>query len=307
MKYIFIINPVAGKGISQHQIINNIEEKFKTINKEYEIHITQFKGDAKNYVLQRCSENIPMVFIACGGDGTLQEVVNAAFGFNHVSVGVIPCGSGNDFVRNFENYFLFNDIDAQINGKPVLIDLLEINNKYSVSVCNIGLDADAAFNMVKFKKIPFIKGTTCYILSVLYCLFKELGKNLEVEFDQTEKLKGTFLIGVQANGKYYGGGYKCAPLAKINDGIMDVCFIKNLSRLKILMLLKSYKNGTHLQNEKLKKCIVYKKCKMVKIKSDEQFNYCIDGENIIADEIKINILNNALNFWIPENVSLTVD
>ncbi len=304
MKYIFVINPIAGKGSIQNHIIKNIKNYFENIDEEYEIYITKFKGDAKDYVSKKCEEKIPMVFIACGGDGTLHEVVNAVCNYKHVSVGVIPCGSGNDFIRNFENFTLFNHIDAQIKGRSVLIDLIKINEEYSVSVCNIGLDADAAFNMTKFKKIPFISGTACYILSLLYCLFKSLGVNLHIEFDDGKTLNNSFLLGVVANGSYYGGGYKCAPLAKINDGILDICFIKKISRLNILKLLNSYKEGTYLNNNKINQFITYKKCKSIKIKSNNSFNFCVDGENIIHNHIELNICENALNFWLPNDVNL---
>ncbi|HAQ40909.1 MAG TPA: lipid kinase, partial [Clostridiales bacterium] len=126
---------------------------------------------------------MPSVFYACGGDGTLHEVVNAACGFNHVSVGVIPCGSGNDFIKNFDNADNFHSIESQINGKSVNLDLIKVMNEFAVSVCNIGFDADAAFNMHKFKKVPFVSGSGRYFLSVFYCLMKKLGKNLEIIID----------------------------------------------------------------------------------------------------------------------------
>ncbi len=290
MKHIFIINPVAGKGKMQHDIIKKVE---------YEIYITKFKGDAKGFIMSRCEENIPCIFYACGGDGTLHEVINAVYPYKHVVVGHIPCGTGNDFVKNFENLSNFNNIDAQINGESSYIDLIKVKDKFAVSVCNIGIDADAAFNMARFKKIPFINGSTCYILAVLYCLLKSIGKNFNMEFDGCEKLSGKFLLGVIANGNSYGGGYKCAPLAGINDGIIDICLIKKVSRLKILNLMSIYKSGDHLRNEAIKQYVTYKKHKKIFIKSNEPINLCVDGEKYTYDELDFEIESNALKFWIP--------
>jgi len=304
MKHIFIINPIAGKGKYQQDIENNINSYLKDKNVDYDIYITKSKGDVKNFVISKCEECVPCIFYSCGGDGTLHEVVNVACNYNHVKVGLIPCGSGNDFVKNFENTMNFQNIEAQIQGNSVSLDLIKIRDEYAVSVCNIGFDADAAFNMHKFKKIPFITGSGCYILSVLFCLFKSLGKNLEVEFDSGEKIRGKFLLGVVANGHSYGGGYKCAPLAKINDEILDVCLVKKMSRLKILGLIKSYKVGTHLGKENIKKYITYKKCKNVKIKSDDSINLCIDGENYIYDGVDFEVVHNAFNFWIPRGSTI---
>lgn len=299
MKHIFVINPIAGRGKKQDEIIKNINKLCTNKSIEYEIYITECKCDAKKYVAAKCEENIPYIFYACGGDGTLHEVVNAACGYKHVIVGHIPCGTGNDFVKNFSNENSFNDIAAQIQGRGEYIDLIRVKDKYAASVCNVGLDADAAFSMHRFKKIPFISGTTCYILSVFYCLIKKLGKSLTIEFDNTDKIHGEFLLGVAANGHSYGGGYKCAPHARINDGILDICLVKRISRLKIISLISSYKKGTHLENKKINNFISYKRCKKLKIKSDKPINLCIDGENYIYNEIEIEIVNNAMKFWIP--------
>jgi len=304
MRHIFIINPVAGKGISQSEIASNINSLLQNKEIQYEIYYTRYKGDAKSFVDSKCTDKSPVVFYACGGDGTLHEVINAAVSYSHASVGVIPCGSGNDFVKNFNDHYLFGDIAAQVSGETVKLDMIKAQNGYSVSVCNIGFDADAAFNMHKFKKIPFITGSGCYILSVLYCLLKKLGKKLKVVLDNDYTFEGTFLLGVAANGHSYGGGYKCAPKALINDGVIDVCFVNKMSRFKILGLIGSYKNGTHLENEKLKDYITYKKCKTLKIISQESINLCVDGENYVFEEIDFEIVPESLNFRLPKGVTV---
>jgi YegS/Rv2252/BmrU family lipid kinase len=304
MKHIFIINPIAGKGNIQQEIIKNINLNLNNKNIDFEIYITKFKGDVSNFVESKCKENIPSVFYACGGDGTLHEVINAVCKYDHIIVGHIPCGTGNDFVRNFLNKDNFSKIEEQVNGEAAYIDLIKISDKYAASVCNIGLDADAAFNMHKFKKIPFIKGTASYILSVLFCLFNKLGKNLTVQFEDGQIIKGKYLLGVVANGNSYGGGYKCAPLASINDGILDICLVKKLSRFKILNLINIYKVGEHLENEKINQYIFYKKNKKVKINSDVPIHLCIDGENYIYDELEFEVIHHAIKFWIPRGAEI---
>ncbi|MFA9422720.1 MAG: diacylglycerol kinase family protein [Sedimentibacter sp.] len=304
MRHIFIINPIAGKGKYQHEIANNIHSFLKDKKIDYEVYYTKFKGDIDGFVINKCKDQIPTVFYGCGGDGTLHELINSACNFNHVSIGVIPCGSGNDFVKNFENSNFFQNIESQINGEMVSIDLIKANEEYAVTVCNVGFDADAAFNMPKFKNIPFITGPGCYILSVFYCLLKPLGKDLNILIDDNSSLKGSFLLGVIANGHSYGGGYKCAPLAEINDGTMDLCFVYKMSRLKIISLIKRYKAGTHLENKKFDKYITYKKCKNVKIISNNTVSLCIDGENYACDKFDFKIVPNALNFWLPKGVEL---
>lgn len=304
MRHIFIINPVAGNGKNKEELANEIELELKNRNIDFEVYFSKYKGEINEYLSNKLKDKVPSVVYACGGDGTLHEVVNAAYLYEQVSIGIIPCGSGNDFIKNFVNYESFNNIVSQIEGECVNLDLLQVNDKYAVSVCNIGLDADAAFNMHKFKKLPFIKGSTRYYLAVLYCLVNKLGKSLEVTIDNTEIIKNSYLLGVVANGQFYGGGYNCAPLALINDGIMDLCMVDNISRFKILNLIGSYKKGKHLENPKIKKYITYKKCQNIKIKNKEPLNVCIDGEGYIYNDVVINIEKDALKFWLPKGIQI---
>lgn len=303
MRHIFIINPIAGNGKLQEKLEKTIHLELNNKEIDYEVYITKSKEDTRNFAENKCKENVQTVLYSCGGDGTLHEIINAAYGYKHVSIGVIPAGSGNDFIKNFTNNANFNDVNLQTEGKSQELDLIKVNDEYAAAVLNIGLDADVAFNMNKFKKIPFIQGPTRYYLSILYSLFSKLGKHVLVETDKGF-IEGCFLIAVVANGQYYGGGYKCAPKAELNDGILDLCFVENISRPKILSLLGSYKKGEHLHNPKINKYVTYEKIKQAVIKFDEPTNVCMDGDKFIYSEINISTEKNALNFWLPKGVQL---
>ena len=97
------------------------------------------------------------------GDGTFGEVVNGAVGVSGVSVGVVPIGTGNDFVRNFSSGELFFDIDAQIDGQEERIDILKCNDKYAVNMINIGFDCEVVKKKEVFNKKPFMPSKLAYI------------------------------------------------------------------------------------------------------------------------------------------------
>lgn len=303
MKHIFIINPTAGDGKCQRDILYSIDSKLKNIGIDFEVYVTKSKNDIEDFIHKICLDTKEKVFYACGGDGTLHDVVNSVYGYENVCVGLIPCGSGNDFVKNFNNPMFFTDILAQIEGEATCIDLIKANEKLCISVCNVGFDADAAFNVHKFKIVPFVSGSTRYLLSVFNSLLHKLGKELRIGMDD-EFIEDEFLLGVIANGHSYGGGYKCAPLAKINDGLLDVCLVKKISRIKILNFISSYKKGQHLENESLSKYINYKKCTSVKIYSNEMIKLCIDGENYEYKDLIFSIKVNAVKFWVPKGASI---
>lgn len=299
-KHFFVINPKAGKTDISEKISSDINKIFENSPEEYSIYITKNKNDATIYTKNVCeSQEGNLRFYACGGDGTLNEVINGIIGYENASVSVIPYGTGNDFVRNFQSQIEFYDIDKQIKSKLQEVDLLNVNGQYSINLCNIGFDAKVAENMVKFKKIPLISGQGAYTLSVFYSLINKMCTNLEIEIDDCEIINGDFLLCVIANGRSYGGGYLGAPLAEIDDGLIDLCIVRKISRLKLVNLMKLYKEGRHLESEELKDYIIYKKCNSIKIKSKENFTICLDGEITTSNKLNVSLKNKGIKFITP--------
>ena len=157
MIYHFILNPKSGRPRKQQNLEDLIKSACRKRQLSYHIYYTTCPGDATEYVrsMIRISQERQR-FICIGGDGTLSEIVNSAPSNTNVEFGVIPYGSGNDFVRNFKNQELFFDIDAQLDGETVLLDLIKYNDNYSVNVINIGFDCAAARVAAKLKRKKFI-------------------------------------------------------------------------------------------------------------------------------------------------------
>ena len=108
MKHIFIVNPKSGKKDSTEYISAFLQENHKDLN--FEIYNTKGIKDATQYVKNICENTQEEItFYACGGDGTLNEVVNGAYGYENKYITVYPCGSGNDFVKVFGKTNHFKD------------------------------------------------------------------------------------------------------------------------------------------------------------------------------------------------------
>lgn len=298
MKHIFIINPKAGGKDSSFKIIKLVEQYQDKI--DCEIYLTKGVYDAYNYVKEFCENNQGKLrFYACGGDGTLNEVVNGVIGYPNVSVTNYPSGSGNDFIKNFDIRDQFADLDKLINGKEKLIDVLKVNDRYVVNICNFGFDATVSENFVKFRKKPFVKGKGAYSLAVFYSLLFKMKYKCKLEVDNIVFHDGEMLLCALANGFCYGGGFKCAPDAKVNDGLMDIVLAEKLSRLKFIKMVGKYKKGLHLQDPKVSKYIKNIRGKKVKIMSVDDIVYTIDGENLKSKEINIEVVEKAIKFVIP--------
>ena len=142
MKHIFILNPAAGKGTAEAKILPGILAAAKSADIDYEIHRTINAGDACRFVQNRCLSEAERAlrFYAVGGDGTLNEVINGAYGFVNAEIGLIPAGTGNDFPRIFKHPEYFSDISKQLTGQAHTIDLIRYNDRYLINMMNIGLD-----------------------------------------------------------------------------------------------------------------------------------------------------------------------
>ena len=102
-----------------------------------------------------------------------------------------------------------------------------------------------------------------------------------------------------ANGSYVGGAYKCAPLSKINDGLMELCLAKCMNIFRLIPLIKVYKEGKHIGNDKFKKYIEYRQVKEVEVHSEKTVTLCLDGEIIEANDVTIINHQKKLKFYVP--------
>lgn len=306
MKTIFIINPRAGMGKNAKNIIDKIN---KLSGFDSEIYITKSVGDASLYVKSYCENYGPARFISCGGDGTLNEVLNGSIGFEGVEIGVIPAGTGNDFCRNFKNLGNFRDVSCQITGDCVMCDAIRFstvtNGKtvtgYCANMFNIGFDCNVADLKGEIEKKPFMAGSVSYLISIFATLIRKKGANLKIELDGKERHCGKLLLTSIANGCYCGGGIKSNPLALVSDGLININIIKNVPRFKFLCLLPFYMKGNFLKLKNIDKVILSEKCAEIKITPlDGNMRLCVDGEIIDAGETVFEICHNAFSFVLPE-------
>ena len=300
MIYHFILNPKSGRPHNQKNLEVLIKNACQKRRLSYHIYYTTCPGDATEYVcsMVRISQERQR-FICAGGDGTLNEIINSAPCNPNVEFGVIPYGSGNDFVRNFTNKDAFFDIDAQIEGAPVSINLIKYNDSYCINMINIGFDCAAAKEAAKLKKHKFITPAASYTLGVLKALFRKIGTDMKLIFEDGEVWNDTYTLTAIGNGRYCGGGYCAAPKAKLDDGILDICCINKISRFTLFKLISSYKKGTYLENPKAIKYFKHKRVSKFRMEFNSPVAICIDGEIKGAKSINFEVIPNALNFVIP--------
>lgn len=299
MKHVFVINPAAGKGTEAEKIQEYLENLGSTV--DYDIYTTTGGGDATRYCREYCQQNEGQMirFYACGGDGTLNEVVNGIVKFHNASLACYPCGSGDDFVKYYGGRERFLDLDSLMNSPTMPVDLIEANGRYSINVVNFGFDACVASTMAKVKRKPLIGGTNAYNTGIVKAVFTAMKNEAKIYADgELLNPSGKYLLCTVANGQYVGGGFKCAPRSVNNDGYLDVCVVRPISRFKFIKVLEPYTNGTHF--ETYPEIFTYRRCKKVEVEAKNGFIYVVDGE-IISGHTKLTCecSHLAINFVVP--------
>lgn len=300
MRYVFIINPLSGKKDFAIQLTNKISDYFNRKGGYYHTYLTKKPGDATEFARNAAStgtEQDEVVIFACGGEGTTFEVLNGMFGYPHAILGIIPCGTANDFIKYFGSDKDFLSIHSQVRGTPMPIDVIKADNLYAINQCSCGMDAMVADNVKKFKS--FATGIMAYNLSIVYTLFKKFGTDMKISVDGKPLDGVKFLFAVCANAPYYGGGYKSAPTAVPGDGKMEYSIIDTVSRIKVVSLLGHYQNGTHIYL----KCCKYGTCNSMEISSDKPMPVNLDGEIIYRSNIKFELLHRAVRLMVPSIVA----
>ena len=301
MKHIFVYNPAAGR--NSEVAIDALKESLKRYDGkiDYEFYYTTAQRDAVDYVKARCQAepDEQLRFYACGGDGTANEVLHGVVGQPNASMTIFPCGSGNDFVKYYGGSEVFLDVDALIAAEEQAIDVMRIDDHYSLNVTNFGFDAEVAKTMIAVKRKKLIGGKHAYTTGIVKALITAMKNKCIVSVDGEPLNDGKMLLCTVSNGKYVGGAFCCAPRSDNTDGLLEICLVKPISRFTFVKLLSPYKKGEHLDDPKFEKHIVYRRGKSVHVQAPVGFAFSLDGEIVYKNDFTIEICPAAVRFAVP--------
>ena len=296
MKHIFIINPAAGKNDKTADYTAKIEKSCAGL--DYAVELSQGPGDCTRIAREYAESGEEVRLYACGGDGTLNEVVAGAAGFDNVAVSVYVGGSGNDFVKIFDDRDAFRDLDRLLDADTAVFDLVDVNGDLAVNICCVGLDARIGAEMARYKRLPGVSGSAAYVLSIIANLFKGISEHYTVEVDgETIDDEMTFVC--VANARYYGGGFYAVPDAEPDDGKLDILLVKKLRLWQIPNALTKYKAGRY---KELGTIARYIRTDAITIRCDGESPVNLDGEIRMAKEARIRIADKKIRFFFPKGL-----
>ncbi len=303
MKHIFIVNPAAGKCDRSVQIKNIAETVLGRLGLEYDILISKGPGDCTRLAREAAESGEDLRIYACGGDGTLHEVVNGVIGFDNAAVTHFPSGSGNDFVKIFDEPQAFKDLNRLLDCEEAVFDLIECHTDdyvcYADNIVSMGMDARIAADMGRFRRMPMVSGTGAYYLATVSNLFKGIHKPYEIELNG-ETITGNQTLICVCNGRWYGSNFNPLPDAEPDDGLLDVLLIKPVNLLQIAMVIGKYQDGKYADYPEL---IRHFRTNQIRIRCFEDSVVNLDGEAMCTQDITFSVSDHKLRFFYPRGLT----
>jgi diacylglycerol kinase (ATP) len=278
-----ILNPVAGRGYGA-KVEPELRRHLAAQDLDFDLVQTTAPWHAAELAEQAANDGFEIV-VAAGGDGTTNEVVNglmtASQGGVTCTLGVIPVGSGSDFANNV-------GIPAELQaacrtlarGQTRVVDVCQVTipgqpPRYFDNTVNVGFGGTVT---VEAKKIKWVRGMALYLPAVLKTVFLAQNPRVTLEYDDREMVLPALMICV-GNGAREGGGFFCTPNAQLDDGLLDLCIVREIGRVAMLGLIPHFMKGTHVDREP----VTMTRARRVTISSQDNLIAHMDGEVLCTD------------------------
>jgi len=300
LKAELIVNLTAGGGKPNHHL-ETVLKYLKENGLNFKVCITSHHGEAVELAQKAADKGVDLI-VSIGGDGTVNEIVNGIMkSKNDPPLGIIPLGWANDFIKSTN---IPSDIIEAckiiIKGKTKKIDVGLINGQiYFANICGIGFDAEVAHlaNQLKNRHPNWnTLNAYVYVLATVRKLLSPFSyHNVKIKFDGQEIHSKILFIAI-SNGKFYGGRFKITPEAILDDGLLEVCVVKEMGRFKYLSIIPKVFKGTHASI----KGVNFYRAKEVVIQSSEPVLAQVSGEVIEGQkEFTITLLPKSLKLIVP--------
>ena len=300
MKHIFIVNPAAGKSDRTAKYREMIDAAFAPRGLSYELLVSGAPGECRMLARQAAQSGEEVRLYACGGDGTLNEVVNGVVGYDNAAVTHFPGGSGNDSIKIFDDPAAFTSIERLLDAEEARFDLIRCNDSYALNVLSIGFDARVGTDIARFKRLPLVTGKGAYILSIFSNMLHGLTAEYTVTLDTGEVLSGRKTMICVCNGRWYGGSFNPIQDSEPDDGILDVLVVEKVNLLQVAAVVGDYQKGRYQDHPDL---IRRYPCRSLRIACAKESVVNVDGEAVYTTDASIEVVPQAVRFFYPKGLT----
>lgn len=292
MKCLFVVNERSGprRKIDVARIIREHCERGQV---PFELHLCDRKEDLDNVIAHAVRDRYDVMF-AVGGDGTVHEVAKRLIGKN-VALGIVPTGSGNGFARHVGlPLALEASLTTCSSGRIATIDTASVNGLPFLGIMGAGFDALIAHRFAESTR----RGMRTYVKKGLFAFAEYRPGEYEIDVDGETFRRRAFVVAV-ANSSQYGNNARIAPLASLQDGLLDLVTVENVSLFSAMPLLVRLFNGTIHRSRRAK----LTHGKHIVIRRESEAPAHLDGEPLMLPaELDVRIVPASLRVLVPSSV-----
>ena len=287
-----ILNPASGAGKTL-KLVPQVMKALNAQGRPFKLHLTSRRGEATDVARQFALDGVAVV-IAVGGDGTIHEVVNGLLASGRdVPLGLVPSGHGSDFARTAGTPKSVDEAVARgCAGTSRRIDVGRATfddgtSRNFLNVAGLGFDAEVAQRVLNTR----MPGSTLpYLVAVGGALARYQNIKVKVEADG-EVISETAVFVAVANARYFAGGLQIAPMAEVDDGLLDLAVIGDFGKAELIRQVPSVYRGTHVDHPKF----LHRRAKSIRIETVEPARIQVDGELAGSAPVTFTVMPGALS------------
>jgi YegS/Rv2252/BmrU family lipid kinase len=290
-KWVFIVNPTSGGGYGS-EILPELRRRVQAKIPGAKIVLSDYHGHASEIAAEFLEKGYTH-FIAVGGDGTMNEVAKPLIGNNSVTLGLIPAGTGNDFIQilGFPDRFSEEHWDLFFQQPSIRMDVGLVNGRHFLNGMGLGFDAQvAAENYVEPGELAKGSGKSKYIWHILKTLLFYREKKVSIKTGESSIDTDCF-INTIAVGRRFAGSFFLTPEAIANDGLLDVCMIKKLNLVQRIKILTKVPKGSHVNDPKVN----YYQTEKLEVRFEQKVPYHVDGELYFDTIFNVELIPSAVS------------
>ena len=289
MEYKIIANPIAGRDKAM-VVVQRVKKMLDERKVKYDLQFTRSPGDATEIAHLSAKEGWDVV-ISIGGDGTASEIIGGLAGSN-TTIGIISCGTGNDFARNLSLPTDINQaMETILSGKRRKIDVGWERDQIFVNIGSVGFVSEVTAQANAFSHL---KGSLSFFIATYKALSKLKAKHVRIELDN-EVIETEAVSVTVSNMKYAGGGMVFAPDTVVDDGLFDVCIIGKIGKVSLALTFPQMYKDTGPKHPALNRY----RSRTVKITCDHPLDKMFDGNINGTTPLEAKILPSAVEVIIP--------
>ncbi len=280
-----IVNPAAGSGRAS-SLAPRLARVLRDAGLPTDVVQLPYPGEGPRLAADAAAEGYDVV-IAVGGDGTANEVANGLVG-TRAALALYPIGSGNDFARALGYPKRASDLPSFLaRGTRRTVDTGEANGRVFLNAAGVGIDGEVAARARSHGRAfgPRLAYATASLAAI--AVYRPL--QMTVRLDGVER-SGRFLVALASNGTHFGRGMRCAPDARLDDGLFDVTVAGALGRIGSIRAMARLYKGTHVDG----RTVVASRARVVDIQLERAAPGQIDGDLVHVSRLSMRVRPSSL-------------